>query len=37
MCTRPVAMCTCTIKANQAGNTIYNAAPQVSQSFTINP
>jgi len=26
---------TCTINANQAGNTIYSAAPQVQQSFSI--
>ena len=26
---------TCTINANQAGNTNYNAAPQVQQSFTV--
>jgi len=32
-----VATGTCTIKADQAGNTIYNAAPSVSQSFTITP
>ena len=27
----------CTINTNQAGNASYNAAPQVQQSFTINP
>ena len=27
---------TCTIDANQAGNTTYAAAPQVAQSFTVN-
>jgi RHS repeat-associated protein len=27
----------CTIAANQAGNANWNAAPQVSQSFTVNP
>jgi hypothetical protein len=27
---------TCTINADQAGNTSFNAAPQVSQSFTVN-
>ncbi|WP_158621251.1 fibronectin type III domain-containing protein [Dyella dinghuensis] len=27
---------TCTINANQAGNGTYSAAPQVSQSFTVN-
>jgi hypothetical protein len=27
---------TCTIDANQAGNTTYSAAPQVQQSFTVN-
>jgi hypothetical protein len=27
----------CTINANQTGNTAYNPAPQVSQSFTISP
>ncbi|MFO1201436.1 MAG: Ig-like domain-containing protein [Tabrizicola sp.] len=27
----------CTINANQSGNTAYNPAPQVSQSFTISP
>ena len=27
---------TCTIAADQAGNANYNAAPQVSQSFTVN-
>jgi hypothetical protein len=27
---------TCTIDANQAGNTTYAAAPQVQQSFTVN-
>jgi len=30
-----VAAGTCTIAANQAGNTNYNAAPQVTQSFAI--
>jgi hypothetical protein len=28
---------TCTIDANQAGNTAYEAAPQVQQSFTVSP
>jgi Bacterial Ig-like domain (group 2) len=28
---------TCTIKADQAGNTVYNAAPSVSRSFTVTP
>ncbi len=28
---------TCTINANQAGNTQYLPAPQVSRSFTVNP
>ncbi len=28
---------TCTIAANQAGNTSYSAAPEVTQSFAINP
>jgi hypothetical protein len=28
---------TCTIQAAQAGNTIYNAAPPVPQSFTVSP
>ena len=28
---------TCTIAANQAGNTNYNAAPQVTQSFPVGP
>jgi hypothetical protein len=28
---------TCTILAAQAGNTSYNAAPNVSQSFSVNP
>jgi len=28
---------TCTIDANQAGNSTYAAAPQVSESFTVNP
>jgi hypothetical protein len=28
---------TCTLDANQAGNSSYNAAPQVQQSFTIAP
>ena len=27
---------TCTIRANQAGNSSYNAAPQVTQSFTVS-
>ncbi len=31
-----IALGTCTIAANQAGNTAYNAAPQVTQSFTIS-
>ena len=31
-----VAAGTCTIAANQAGNASYNAAPQVTQSFTVN-
>jgi hypothetical protein len=31
-----VAIGTCTIQANQAGNTTYAAAPQVSQTFTVN-
>ena len=31
----PVAGGTCTIAANQSGNTNYNAAPQVTQGFTI--
>jgi RHS repeat-associated protein len=31
-----VAPGTCTIAANQAGNANYNAAPQVTQSFTIS-
>jgi hypothetical protein len=30
-----VAAGTCTVNANQAGNTNYNAAPQVQQSFTV--
>jgi RHS repeat-associated protein len=30
-----VATGTCTLRANQSGNTTYNAAPQVSQSFTV--
>jgi Domain of unknown function (DUF2341) len=28
---------TCTIDANQAGNSTYNPAPQVQQSFTVSP
>jgi len=32
-----VAQGTCSIKASQAGNTNYNAAPDVPQSFTVNP
>ncbi len=28
---------TCTINANQAGNSMYLPAPQVSRSFTVNP
>ena len=32
-----VTVGTCTINANQAGDGSYNAAPQVSQSFTVNP
>ena len=28
---------TCTVRANQAGNGSYSAAPQVSQSFTVAP
>ncbi|MFO1322513.1 MAG: kelch repeat-containing protein [Burkholderiales bacterium] len=32
-----VAAGTCTIAANQAGNANYNPAPQVTQSFTVNP
>ena len=31
-----IAAGTCTIHANQAGNTTYAAAPQVAQSFTVN-
>src|SRR5207253_489413 len=31
-----VAAGTCTIAANQAGNASYNAAPQVTQSFTVS-
>ncbi len=31
-----VAAGTCTIDANQAGNSTYAAAPQVAQSFTVN-
>ncbi|CAK0759704.1 hypothetical protein CCP3SC15_2500001 [Gammaproteobacteria bacterium] len=31
-----LAMGTCTITANQAGNASYNAAPQVTYSFTVN-
>jgi RHS repeat-associated protein len=30
-----VAQGTCTLRANQAGNASFNAAPQVSQSFTV--
>ena len=30
-----VATGTCTVRANQAGNTLWNAAAQVSQSFTV--
>ena len=30
-----VAVGTCTVNANQAGNANYNAAPQVQQSFTV--
>ena len=30
-----VALGACTIRASQAGNTAYNAAPSVSQSFTV--
>ncbi len=30
-----IATGTCTLRANQAGNTSFNAAPQVSQSFTV--
>jgi Regulator of chromosome condensation (RCC1) repeat len=30
-----VAQGTCTLRANQAGNVSFNAAPQVSQSFTV--
>ena len=32
-----VAAGTCSIKASQAGNTDYTAAPDVTQSFTVNP
>lgn len=32
-----VAAGTCTLTANQAGNTSYLAAPAVSRSFTVNP
>ncbi|NYT39178.1 tandem-95 repeat protein [Sphingomonas sp. R-74633] len=32
-----VAIGTCTITADQAGNAAYSAAPQVSQSFTVTP
>ena len=32
-----IATGTCTIDANQAGNSAYAAAPQVAQSFTVNP
>ena len=32
-----IASGTCTIDANQAGNSTYAAAPQVQQSFTVNP
>ena len=32
-----VATGTCTVKADQAGNRTHNAAPSVSQSFTISP
>jgi hypothetical protein len=28
---------TCTVKATQDGDTTYNAAPPVKQSFTITP
>jgi DNA-binding beta-propeller fold protein YncE len=28
---------TCTIEADQSGNSIYQAAPSVTQSFTVNP
>jgi hypothetical protein len=28
---------TCTIAANQSGNTVYAAAAQVTQSFTVTP
>ena len=31
-----IAAGTCTIDANQAGNTTYAAAPQVAQTFTVN-
>ena len=32
-----IAAGTCSITASQAGNSSYNAAPNVSQSFTVNP
>ncbi|MGD0730848.1 MAG: hypothetical protein ABR956_06265 [Terracidiphilus sp.] len=32
-----IASGTCTIDANQSGNGVYSAAPQVPQSFTVNP
>jgi len=32
----PVAAGTCAIQANQAGNSVYSAAPTVIQSFTVN-
>ena len=32
-----IATGTCTIDANQAGNSAYAAAPQVAHSFTVNP
>jgi hypothetical protein len=32
-----IAVGTCTIGANQAGNASYNAAPQVTQTITISP
>jgi hypothetical protein len=31
-----VTVGTCTIKADQAGNTIYNPAPTVTRSFTVS-
>jgi hypothetical protein len=31
-----IAAGTCTVQANQAGNAAYNAAPSVSQSFTVS-